>query len=104
LKAAVIHLHNPMPQLNALLWRSNIQKEVLQKYLSRIVLPAGLLLYIATIVLYHYRIKPLVFFTLADLATAMIFAGLVSSSGMGLRGVTGRLLLLSVNRVQNPCL
>lgn len=79
--------------LVALLWRSNIQKEVLQKYLSRLVLPTGLLLYIATIVLYHYRIKPSVFFTLADLATAMIFAWLVSSSGMGFSGVTGRLLL-----------
>ncbi|UCH58728.1 MAG: acyltransferase, partial [Anaerolineales bacterium] len=50
--------------LLALLWHTNIRKETLQKYLSRLILPTGLLLYIFCLVLYHYRIKPSVFFIL----------------------------------------
>lgn len=78
--------------LLALVWHSDMPKEVLQKYLGRFVLPVGVVLYFFTLVVYHYRIKPSVFFTLSDLAASMIFAWLVSSAGLGFKGVTGRLL------------
>lgn len=80
--------------LLALLWHTNIRKETLQKYLSRLILPTGLLLYIFCLVLYHYRIKPSVFFILGDFAAALIFAWLISSAGIGFKGVTGKFLML----------
>lgn len=80
--------------LLALLWHANIRKETLQKYLSRLILPTGLLLYIFCLVLYHYRIKPSVFFILGDFAAALIFAWLISSAGIGFKGVTGKFLML----------
>lgn len=79
--------------LLALIWKSGTPKRVLQKYLTRLILPAGLLLYLFTLVVYHYRIKPSVFFTLSDLAAAMIFCWLVSSAGLGFNGRVGKFLL-----------
>jgi peptidoglycan/LPS O-acetylase OafA/YrhL len=81
-----------MGALLALLWRSNIQKVTLQKYLSRVILPAGVFMYIFVLVLYHYRIRPGIFFTLSDLASGMIFCWLVSSAGLGFKGIPGNIL------------
>jgi peptidoglycan/LPS O-acetylase OafA/YrhL len=76
----------------ALLWHSNLRKETLQKYLTILILPTGIVFYVFTLVLYHYRIKPVVFFTFGDLAAALIFAWLVSAASLGFKGLTGKFL------------
>jgi peptidoglycan/LPS O-acetylase OafA/YrhL len=81
--------------LLALAWRSNIKKESLQKYLSRLALPVGLLIFTVSLVLYHYRIKPSVFFTLANLGSGLIFAWLVNAAGNGFKGALGKFLEFS---------
>jgi peptidoglycan/LPS O-acetylase OafA/YrhL len=78
--------------LLALLWNSDIPKPALQRYLTRLVLPIGLFLFTTCLLLYHYNIKPSLIFIVGDFATALIFAWLVSSAGIGFRGVSGRLL------------
>jgi len=77
--------------LIALLWRS-LQKEVLQWWLAKVVLPVGVVVYVIALALYHYRIKPSVFFVACDLGVALIFAWLVSSAARGFGGVIGRAL------------
>lgn len=95
-KAATFTLSNldclGMGALLAIFRRMDISKETLQKYLSRIFLPASLLFYITTLVLYHYRIKPSVFFVFSDLAVAMILVWLVNSASHGFKGVAGKVL------------
>ena len=54
--------------LLALVWHSDMPKEVLQKYLGRFSCPSVWSSSVFTLVVYHYRIKPSVFFTLSDLA------------------------------------
>jgi peptidoglycan/LPS O-acetylase OafA/YrhL len=78
--------------LLALVWNSNISKERLQKVLSRAVLPAGLILYAICLILYHYGIKPSVFFVVGDFAAALIFAWLINAAGHGFKGVVGKVL------------
>jgi peptidoglycan/LPS O-acetylase OafA/YrhL len=78
--------------LLALVWNSNISKERLQKVLSRVVLPAGLILYAICLALYHYGIKPSVFFVAGDFAAALIFVWLISAAGRGFHGVVGKIL------------
>jgi peptidoglycan/LPS O-acetylase OafA/YrhL len=78
--------------LLALFWHSNISKELLQKVLSRVVLPAGLILYTICLVLYQYGIKPSVFFVVGDFAAALIFAWLISAAGRGFNGPVGKIL------------
>jgi len=78
--------------LLALLWSSDIPKHVLQKYLTRLILPMGLILYTICLVLYHYRIKPSVFFVFGDFSASLIFAWLVSATGLGFKGWVGKFL------------
>ena len=78
--------------LLALVWSSNIPKPLLQKYLTRIILPTGLVLYTICLILYHYRINPSAFFIVGDFSASLIFAWLVSSAGLGFKGWLGRLL------------
>ena len=80
--------------LLALLWRSGMSRQTLHRFLTSGVLPIGALLYVAALTLYHYRIRPGVFFVVADLASAMVFAWLVSAAARGFRGTAGRLLQL----------
>ncbi len=82
--------------LLALAWSSDIPKATLQKYLIRLILPIGLILYTICLVLYHYRIKPSVFFIFGDFSASLVFAWLVSSAGMGFKGWVGRVLELRV--------
>jgi peptidoglycan/LPS O-acetylase OafA/YrhL len=97
-KAATLTLGNldslTIGALLALAWRSNIPKQTLQKYMTRIVLPVGLLLYTICLVFYHYRIKPSVFFVLGDFSAALVFAWLISSAGLGFKGLAGKVLEL----------
>jgi peptidoglycan/LPS O-acetylase OafA/YrhL len=81
--------------LLALLWNSNIPRHVLQKYLTRLVLPIGLILYTICLVLYHYRIKPSVFFIAGDFSASLIFAWLIGAAGLGFKGWIGKILELS---------
>ena len=89
-KAATFTLGNvdslAIGALLALVWRSEIPKSVFQKYLTRVVLPIGLILYMVCLALYHYRIKPSVLFILGDFFAALIFAWLISSAGFGFKG------------------
>jgi peptidoglycan/LPS O-acetylase OafA/YrhL len=78
--------------LLALLWHSSIPTDTLRKYLRRLVLPTGLVMFGSALVLFHYRIKPSVFFTLGDTGAAMVFAWLVGSAAWGFKGVTGAVL------------
>lgn len=78
--------------LLALVWSSNIPKPTLQKHLTRLILPIGLILYTLSLILYHYRIKPSVFFVLSDFAGSLIFAWLISSAGLGFKGLAGKVL------------
>ena len=82
-----------MGSLLALVWNSGMPKENLQKYLTRWILPVGILLYLATLAVFHYGIKPSIFFTLSDLAVSLIFVWLVSSAGLGFQGRLGSFLL-----------
>jgi peptidoglycan/LPS O-acetylase OafA/YrhL len=43
-------------------------------------------------ILYHYRIKPGICLSVGDLFAALILAWLVSSAGMGFKGITGAIL------------
>lgn len=79
----------------AFAWNSKLPKETLQKYLAFAVLPAGVVLYTLSLVLYHYDIAPVVFFVIGDLAAALIFAWLVNAAGLGFKGWTGKLLEFS---------
>ncbi len=81
-----------MGGLLALVKRSHISKQSVQNYLSRILLPFGVFLYVTSLVLYHYRIKPSVFFSLSDFAVSMIFVWLVSVTTVGVKGFFGRVL------------
>jgi peptidoglycan/LPS O-acetylase OafA/YrhL len=78
--------------LLALLWNSDIPKLALQRYLTRLVLPIGLISYTICLLLYHYGIKPSMIFVVGDFSTALIFAWLVSAAAIGFRGMTGRIL------------
>lgn len=78
--------------LLALLWDSGIPRNILQKYLTRLVLPVGLVLLFICLILYHYWIKPSVLFVLADTAMALIFTWVVSAAATGFRGVVGKFL------------
>jgi peptidoglycan/LPS O-acetylase OafA/YrhL len=69
----------------------NIFKQTLQNYLSGIVLPCGLLLYMTSLALYHYHIKPSIFFALNDFAVSMIFVWLINTTA-GIKGFFGRVL------------
>jgi peptidoglycan/LPS O-acetylase OafA/YrhL len=77
--------------LLAMLTRSGIRSDTLQKLLRWLILPTGLVLYVLVLGLYQYGI-PLAFFTLADLTSAMIFVWLVSGAALGFAGAAGRLL------------
>ena len=95
-KAATFTLGNldslAIGALLALAWNSDIPKQRLQKYLTRLILPIGIILYTTCLILYHYRIKPSVFFTLGDFSASLIFAWLVSSAGLGFKGLVGKVL------------
>jgi peptidoglycan/LPS O-acetylase OafA/YrhL len=78
--------------LLAVAWQSNIKKETLQKYLTRVVLPIGLLIVTSTLLLFHYRLLPSVVFITGDLGTGMISAWLVSYAGFGFTGLVGKIL------------
>jgi peptidoglycan/LPS O-acetylase OafA/YrhL len=80
--------------LLAVLWKSDVPKHVLQKYLTRFILPIGLILYTICLVLYHYRIKPSIFFIVGDFSASLIFAWLVSSTGLGFKNWFGKILEL----------
>jgi peptidoglycan/LPS O-acetylase OafA/YrhL len=54
--------------LLAYAWRTNLTRESVQRYLTKIILPLGIILYVTTLALYHYRLKPSAFFTLNDFA------------------------------------
>jgi len=73
-------------------WRTKLTLATLQKYLTALVLPLGSFLYIASLTLYHYHIKPSVFFTLNDFAASLIFTWLVSTTGLGFKGAVGRFM------------
>ena len=75
-----------MGALLAYVKHAKISRHTIQKYLSGIILPVGILLYVATLVLYHYRIKPSVFFALNDFAVSMIFVCLIDAAATGIRG------------------
>jgi peptidoglycan/LPS O-acetylase OafA/YrhL len=81
-----------MGALLAYVNRSNLSKQIIQKYLSGIILPFGLLLYMTSLVLYHYRIKPSVFFSLNDFAVSMIFVCLINAAAIGIKGFFGIVL------------
>ena len=81
--------------LLALAQRSKTRWETVQRYLSRIVLPTGLLVWLTSLTLYHYRIKPSVFFSMNDLALSLIFTWLVAATAIGFKGTLGKLLALS---------
>lgn len=81
-----------MGALLAFVTRSNLSKQTIQIYLSRIILPLGAFLYVISLALYHYRIKPSVFFTLNDFAVSMIFAWLIYRTALGVEGFFGRIL------------
>jgi peptidoglycan/LPS O-acetylase OafA/YrhL len=80
--------------LIALAWRAEISKTILQKYLTRLALPGGLILYVICLILYHYRIKPSVFFVVGNSAASLIFVWLISSAGLGFKGLFGKVLEL----------
>lgn len=80
--------------LLALAWSLDIPKQTIQKYLTRFILPIGLVLYIICLILYHYRIKPSVFFVVGDFSTSLIFAWLISSAGLGFENFAGKVLEL----------
>jgi len=78
--------------LLALAWSSDIPKETIQKYLTRLILPIGLILYTISLIFYHYRIRPSVFFVASDFSSSLIFAWLISSAGLGFRNFAGKVL------------
>jgi len=78
--------------LLALLWSSGIPKLTLERYMTRLVLPIGLIVFTGCLLLYHYNIKPSLIFIVGDFATALIFAWLVGAAGMGFKGMVGRIL------------
>ena len=82
--------------LLAYAWRNKLMPTPIQKYLTALVLPFGLLLYVASLALYHYRIKPSVFFTLNDLAASLVFTWLVGSASLGFKGFKGKFLTFPV--------
>jgi len=79
--------------LLACVWRSKLAIATTQKYLTTLILPFGLFLYIASLALYHYHIKPSVFFTLNDFAASLIFTWLVSAAGLGFKGLMGKFMV-----------
>jgi peptidoglycan/LPS O-acetylase OafA/YrhL len=84
-----------MGALLALVHQSKSNKEAIQKYLSRMVLPFGLFLYTISLALYHYHIKPSVFFSLNDFAVSLIFTWLVSAAAIGFKNALGNILEFS---------
>lgn len=78
--------------LLALVWNSGIQNATLQRYLTRLILPVGVTLYLVSLLFYHDRVEPALFFVVGDLAAALVFAWLVSSAAVGFTGLVGRVL------------
>ncbi len=81
-----------MGAMLAFVQRLNIAKQTLQNYVSGIILPFGVFLYLLTLALYHYHIKPSVFFSFNDFALSMIFVWLISVTAAGVKGLFGRVL------------
>lgn len=97
-KAATFTLANldslGMGAMLAYFWRTKLTMATIQKSLTSLVLPSGLLLYIVTLVLYHYHIKPSVFFALNDFSASLIFTWLIGSAGHGFNGITARFMTI----------
>ncbi len=85
-----------MGALVAYTWRTKLTRENVQKYLTEIILPLGLILYVITLALYHYHLKPSIFFTLNDFALSLIFAWLVGAAGIGFTGTMGKILTFPI--------
>ena len=97
-KAATFTLANldslGMGALLAYSWRTKFTMETIQKRLTSLVLPIGIMLYIATLVLYHYHIKPSTFFTLNDFSASLIFTWLISKAGQGFNGIAAKFMTI----------
>jgi peptidoglycan/LPS O-acetylase OafA/YrhL len=95
-KAATFTLANldslGLGALLAFAWRTKLALRTIQKYLTKLILPFGIVLYLTSLALYHYHLKPSVFFTLNDFAASLIFTWLVSTAAIGLGGIVGRLM------------
>jgi peptidoglycan/LPS O-acetylase OafA/YrhL len=78
--------------LVALLWRSDISREVVHRRLTQSFLPLGISLHLLLLTGYYFRITPVAFFAFADVASAMVFAWLVTGAALGFGGVAGRVL------------
>jgi peptidoglycan/LPS O-acetylase OafA/YrhL len=78
--------------LLAYTWRTKLALPTIQEYLTKLVLPFGIVLYLTSLALYHYHLKPSIFFTLNDFAASLIFTWLVSSAAIGFGGLAGRLI------------
>jgi peptidoglycan/LPS O-acetylase OafA/YrhL len=78
--------------LLAYAWQTKLSPVILQKYLTGLILPLGLFLYTASLALYHYQIRPSIFFTLNDLAASLIFTWLVSAASLGFKDMTGKFM------------
>jgi peptidoglycan/LPS O-acetylase OafA/YrhL len=101
-KAATLILANvdilAVGALLSLMWNSSLAKETLQLYLTRLILPFGLTIYVICLVLFHHRLKPAFFFVIGDFAAALICAWLVSSAALGFKGKLGKLLMSPILR------
>jgi len=78
--------------LLAIMYHSDHPREKIHRYLSRLVLPVGI---IATLFLYgllYYGFNWKVHLIFADLSVAMIFCWLVSAASLGFKGVLGAVL------------
>ena len=60
--------------------------------MTRLILPLGIILYIFSLFLYHYRIKPSVYFVVGDFSTALVFAWVISTAAIGFKGRTKKVL------------
>jgi peptidoglycan/LPS O-acetylase OafA/YrhL len=83
-----------MGAMLAYFWRTTLTMATIQKRLTLLILPLGVFLYIATLVLYHYHIKPSVFFTLNDFSASLIFTWLVGTAGQGFKGIAARFMTI----------
>jgi peptidoglycan/LPS O-acetylase OafA/YrhL len=71
---------------------SSLTKKTIQKYVNRLILPAGLILSVGLWALVYFEINWSANIVLFDLSMAMIFCWFISSASVGFGGIAGSLM------------
>jgi peptidoglycan/LPS O-acetylase OafA/YrhL len=78
--------------LLAVISQSISRREMIPKFLNRIILPMGIIFFMVVFLLHYYKIDSIAYYVFSDLFCTIIFCWLVSSASRGFNGIAGSLL------------